>query len=167
MLSVDSEVNRIIAKAAAVMARLNHRVWKNPSLIVKTKARVYQAYVISTLLYDSEALYPTYANQERKLNSFHLRCLRRIVHVQRHDNIPTTEVLERANMTGMFAILSARRVRWLGHVRRKEPGRTPNVLPYGELATGLRPPGRPSPRCKHICKPDLKRCSITSDTWER
>ncbi|WP_353805818.1 hypothetical protein, partial [Acinetobacter baumannii] len=53
-VSVDVEVNRRIAKAAAVMARLNRRVWKNLSLTMKTKLRVYQACVISTLLYGSE-----------------------------------------------------------------------------------------------------------------
>uniref|UniRef100_UPI00339881BD reverse transcriptase domain-containing protein n=1 Tax=Acinetobacter baumannii TaxID=470 RepID=UPI00339881BD len=35
-VSVDVEVNRRIAKAAAVMARLNRRVWKNLNLTMKT-----------------------------------------------------------------------------------------------------------------------------------
>jgi hypothetical protein len=75
-LSIDAEVNGRIAKAAAVMARLNQRVWNNLNLTEKTKLRVYQACVLSTLLYSSEA-WTTYTSHERKLNSFHLRCLRR------------------------------------------------------------------------------------------
>ncbi|KAK4299068.1 hypothetical protein Pmani_028620 [Petrolisthes manimaculis] len=50
-LSIDTEINSRIAKAVAVMARLNKRVWNNPSLTEKTKLRVYQACVLSTLLY--------------------------------------------------------------------------------------------------------------------
>ena len=121
-LSIDAEVNSRIAKAAAVMARQKQRVWNNPSLIVKTKIHVYQACVLSILLYSSEA-WTTYVSQERKLNSFHLRCLRCILHIQWQDKVPNTEVLDRANLKSIFAILSERHLRWLGHVRRMEHDR--------------------------------------------
>uniref|UniRef100_UPI0033949111 hypothetical protein n=1 Tax=Acinetobacter baumannii TaxID=470 RepID=UPI0033949111 len=114
-VSVGVVVNRRIAKAAAVMARLNRRVWKTPSLNMKITLRVYQACVIITLLYGSET-WTTYASQERKLNSFQLRCLRRILQIPRRDNIPNTEVLGRSQMTSMYAILTERRLRWLGNV---------------------------------------------------
>ncbi|WP_353806119.1 hypothetical protein, partial [Acinetobacter baumannii] len=54
-LVLDTELNKRVAKAAGVMARLNSRVWKNPSLTAKTKLRVYQACVLGTLLYVSES----------------------------------------------------------------------------------------------------------------
>ncbi len=53
-LSIDVEINGRIAKAVAVMARLNQRVWSNNNLTVKTKLCVYKACVLSTLLYSSE-----------------------------------------------------------------------------------------------------------------
>ncbi|GAA6071721.1 uncharacterized protein LOC117871822, partial [Tachysurus ichikawai] len=150
-LSVDTDVNGRIAKASAVMARLNQRVWKNHNLTEKTKICVYQACVLSTLLYSSEA-WTTYASQEVKLNSFHLRCLRRILRIQWQDKVPNTEVLERTGMNSMFSILSERRLCCLGHVRRMDPGCIPKDLLYGELAEGARLTGRPRLRYKDVCK---------------
>jgi hypothetical protein len=164
-LSLEAEVNKRIGKAVGVMARLNQRVWRNPCLTTKTKLRVYRACVLGTLLYGSET-WTTYANQEKKLNSFHLRCLRRILRIQRHDNIPNTEVLDRANMPSMMGILHERRLRWLGHVRRMDPGRIPKDLLYGEISVGTRPTGRPQLRYVDLCKRDLKCCDINLRTWE-
>ena len=58
---------------------------------------VYNAYIISTLLYGSEA-WPTYTKHERKLNSFHLRSLRRILGINWSDKVPNAQVLERAGL---------------------------------------------------------------------
>ena len=99
-LSLDAEINTRIAKAAAVMSKLNRRVWQNNNLTQMTKPCVYQACVLSTLLYSSEA-WTTYTRQEKKLNSFHLRCLRRILDISWQDKIINTEVLERASSFSM------------------------------------------------------------------
>lgn len=45
-LSLDREIDKRIAKAAGVMAKLSKTVWDNP--------KVYQACVIGTLLHGSE-----------------------------------------------------------------------------------------------------------------
>ncbi|XP_022082509.1 uncharacterized protein LOC110974885 [Acanthaster planci] len=89
-----------------------------------------------------------YARQERRLNSFHLRCLRRISGSSWQDRVPTTEVLEKANTQSKFVMLSHRRLRWLGHVRRMEDGRLTKDVLYGELSAGSRPAGRPMLRFK-------------------
>ena len=52
-LSLDAEINKRIGKAASTLARLTARVWTRPKLSVKTKMAVYNACVISTLLYSS------------------------------------------------------------------------------------------------------------------
>ena len=62
--SLDAEISCRIAKAAAVMAKLNKRVWGNDLLSERTKMCVYQACDLSTLLYGSES-WTTYARQER------------------------------------------------------------------------------------------------------
>ena len=72
-LSLDAELDMQIGKAATVMACLAKRVWDNPILTINTKMRVYQACVLSTLLYGSEA-WTLYSCHERRLNAFHLRC---------------------------------------------------------------------------------------------
>lgn len=154
-LSLDKELDSRIGKASAAMARLSKRVWENSKLTIKTKILVYQACVLSTLLYGSESWTP-YARQERRLNTFHQRCLRRILGISWQDHISNNDILKRAGMLSMFALLTQRRLRWLGHVTRMKDGRLPKDILYGELATGSRPTGRPSLRYKDVCKRDLK-----------
>ncbi|XP_050707118.1 uncharacterized protein LOC126992423 [Eriocheir sinensis] len=106
------------------------------------------------------------ARQERKLNSLHMRCLRRILNITWQDKITNNTVLERAGMTSMFTLLKQRRMRWLGHVVRMDDGRIPKDLLYGELTEGTRPTGRPKLRYKDVCKRDLKALHINTDSWE-
>ena len=54
-----------IVKASAAMAGLTKKVWKNTMLTIKSKTQVYQACVLSTLLYGSESWTP-YTQQERR-----------------------------------------------------------------------------------------------------
>ena len=88
-LSLDTELNMRIGKASAAMAHLTKRVWENTMLTIKTKTQVYQACVLSTLLYSSES-WTLYTRQERRLNMFHLRCFRRILGISWQDHISNT-----------------------------------------------------------------------------
>ena len=106
-LSIDVEVNSRIAKATAGVAKLNQRVWNNSSFTEKTRIHVYQACVLSTLLYGSES-WTTYGSHEKMLNSFHQRWLRCILHITWKDKISNMEVLESANMRLMYTILCER-----------------------------------------------------------
>ncbi|XP_066282992.1 uncharacterized protein [Branchiostoma lanceolatum] len=164
-LSLDKEIDKRIGKAATTLARLTTRVWENPKLSVKTKMAVYNACVLSTLLYGSET-WSTYAKQENRLNAFHMRCMRRILGISWKDKVTNTEVLSRAGLPTMFTLLRQRRLRWLGHVRRMEDGRIPKDLLYGELISGKRRTGRPQLRFKDVCKRDLKALDINTEHWE-
>ena len=164
-LSLDSEIDKRIGKAATTLARLTSRVWENPKLTTHTKMAVYNACIISTLLYGSES-WTTYARQEKRLNSFHMRCLRRILGISWQDKIPNTEVLDKAGLPSMFTLLRQRRLRWLGHVRRMEDGRIPKDILYGQLAAGKRRTGRPQLRYSDACKRDMKALDINFRDWE-
>ena len=85
-LSFDTEIDRRIGKAATTLTRLTSRVWTNPKLTVKTKMVVYNACVVSTLVYGSET-WTTYVRQEKRLNSFHLRSIRRILGISWQDSV--------------------------------------------------------------------------------
>ena len=69
--SLDAEISFINAKAASVMAKLKKRVWGNVLLSERTKMCLYQACVLSTLLYCTD-WWTTYSRQERQLNVFHI-----------------------------------------------------------------------------------------------
>ena len=163
-LSLDSELNVRIGKAAMAMARLTKRVWDNSLLTINTKMKVYQACVLSTLLYGSET-WTLYSRQERRLNAFHMRCLRQLLGITWQDHITNAEVLSRAGLPSMYAMLTQRRLRWLSHVCRMDDGRIPKDIMYGELATGTRPTGGPTLRYKDVCKRDLKTCNVKLQLW--
>ena len=154
-----------IGKASTAMARLATRVWDNSMLTTNSKMKVYQVCMHSTLLCGSET-WTLYTRQERRLNTFHLRCLRRILDISWQDHVSNKEVLEQAGIQSVFAILSQKRLRWLGHVRRMQDGRIPKDILYGELATGSRPAGRPVLRYKDVCKRDMKTGNINPADWE-
>ena len=164
-LSLDVEINKRIGKAVTTLGRLTSRVWENPKLTIATKMSVYNACVVSTLLYGSES-WTTYAKQEHKLNSFHTRSLRRILGISWTDRVTNAEVLSRAGLPTMYTLLRQRRLRWLGHVRRMQDGRIPKDVLYGELSTGKRALGRPKLRFKDVCKRDMKALDICPETWE-
>ena len=154
-LSLDTELNTRVGKAATTMARLAKKVRDNSLLTTNTQIKVYQACVLSTLLYGSEA-WTLYSRQEHRLNLFYLCCLRRILGITWQDRVSNTKVLALTRIPSMFALLSKRRLRWLGHVSRIQDGRIPKDILFGELATGSRSTGRPLLRFKDVCKRDLK-----------
>ena len=126
---------------------------------------VYKACVLSTLLYGSET-WTTYSHQERRLNSFHLRCIRRILNITWRDKVSNSEILTKANVPSIHALLTHRRLRWLGHVARMEDGRIPKDILYGQIPVGSRHVGRPMLRFTDVCKRDLMAAEIEVNTWE-
>ena len=94
-LSLDAKIDKRISKAAAVMSKLSKRVWENHQLTFNTRLKLYQPSVFRTLLYGSES-WTTYARQENRLKSFHLRSLRRIMGIRWQDRVTNRAVLEKA-----------------------------------------------------------------------
>jgi hypothetical protein len=151
-LSLDQEINIRIWKAATAINRLRKRVRDNTKLTIKTKTKTFC--FLSTLLYGSET-WSTYMYYERRLNSFHMRCLRGMWGIRWQDKISNNYVLEKADITTVFFMLSLRRLRWLWHTKRMEDGRMPTDLIYGELKIGKRSQGRPLFQYKNVCKLDM------------
>ena len=164
-LSLDAEIDKMIGKAASILARLTARVCTSHKLSVKTEMAVYNACVISTLLYGSET-WTTYAGRERRLNSFHLRSIRRILGLSWQDILTNGDVLSRAGLPSMYTMLGQRRLRWWGHVRRMDDGLISKYILYGELALGRRTTGRPQLRYKDVCIRDMKAVDIDIMSWE-
>ena len=163
--TLDDEIHNRIGKTATTVGRLTKRAWRNPKLTTKTKMSIYQACILSTLLYGSET-WTIYSYQEKKLNSFHLRCLRRLFEISWMDKVSIEEVLQRASLPTVSALIKQRRLRWLGHVRRMDDGRIPKDLLYGETTETTRPVGRLKLRFKDVCKLDLNAMGIPADSWE-
>ena len=106
--SLEIELDRRIGMAASAFTRLGTRVWRNPRLSIKTKVTVYNACVVSTLLYGSEC-WTTYAAQEHRLNVFHMRSLRKLLGISWMSRTPNTIVLPRCGPLIMFTIFRQHR----------------------------------------------------------
>ena len=163
--NIDEEVDYRIARASAAFGRLRERVWERRGLSLQTKLKVYRAVVLPSLLYASET-WTVYSRHARKLNAFHMRCLRMLLHIKWQDKVPDTEVLELAQMESIHSTLMRSQLRWAGHVQRMEDSRLPKRLFYGELKEGRRSHGGQRKRYKDTLKASLKRCNIPPASWE-
>ena len=111
--SLDEELETRIGKAATTFGCLRKWVWDNNRLPLPLKIKVYVACILSILLYGSEG-WTTYRRQERRLNAFHLRCLRSNLGLTWQDCVPNTEILCKTECLDMRTILQKRRLRWTG-----------------------------------------------------
>ena len=162
---INDEAVLRIAKASAAFGNLREKVWEREGLSIQTKLKVYKAVILPSLLYSCET-WTVYSRHSKSLNSFHLKCLRKILKIRWQDKVPDTEVLHRADTTSIHTLISKNQLRWSGHVVRMDDNRLPKRIFYGELATGKRTTGGQYKRYKDTLKASLKNFNIDPDTWE-
>ena len=117
------------------------------------------------ILYGSET-WTTYAGQESRFNTFHLRSIHCILGISWLDKVTNADVLSRAGLPSMYTLFRQCRLRWLGHVCRMDDCRIPKYILYGELALGRRKTGHSHLRYKFVCVRDMKAVHIDTMSWE-
>ncbi|BHF85232.1 hypothetical protein SprV_1002839500 [Sparganum proliferum] len=162
---IDDEVANRISKTSQAFGRIQSTFWNRHGLQLSTKLKMYKAVILLTLLYAAET-WTVYAKQARRLNHFHLSCLRRILRLNRQDRIPDTGVLERTGILSIYNMLRQMQLRWSGHLMRMDDERLPKRLFYGDVATGSRRQGGQIRRYKDIMKSSLRRLQINPTNWE-
>ena len=113
---LDGDIDSRLAKANSAFGRLYKRVWNSNHLKRSTKISVYRAVVLTTLLYGSET-WVAYKHHLRLLERFHQRCLRSILGIHWSDFTTNVEVLAKAGVPSMEALLLKSQLRWAGHVQ--------------------------------------------------
>ena len=91
-----SEVMRRIGLASSITDRLS-RIWSQRHLSLTTKFRLYSCCILAVLLYACETWTLTKADWKR-LESFHLRCQRRILGIKWSDFVTNAEVYARSGL---------------------------------------------------------------------
>ncbi|VDM00579.1 unnamed protein product [Schistocephalus solidus] len=134
---IDDEVAQRILKISQAFGRLQASVWNSHGIHLKTKLKMYEAVVLTTLLYGAET-WSTYSNQDRKLNHFHLSYLRRILKLRWQCRILDTEVLERTGILSIHAMLNQLQLRRSGHLVRMDEEHLPKRLFYDDFVTSAR-----------------------------
>nr|VZI21294.1 unnamed protein product [Spirometra erinaceieuropaei] len=156
---------RRIAKSSQAFGRLQCTVWNRHGLQLSTKLKMYKAVILPTLLYGAET-WTVYTKQSRRLNHFHLSCLRRILRLSWQDRIPDTDVLERTGILSIHTMLRQMQLRWSGHLMLMDDERLPKRFFYGDFATGSRRRGGQIRRYMDTLKSSLKRLQINPTNWE-
>ena len=108
----------------------------------------------------------TYHRHIRKLDRFHMKCLRRLARIKWQDKVTNTEVLRLYNISGIEAMISRSQLRWSGHVVRMPDYRIPNRIFYVELESGQRSRGGQMEQFKDSLKATQKSSGINLETWE-
>jgi len=146
-VGIDVVVNNRTAKASAAFGRLKKNVWEHRGLSITTKLKIYRAVVLTALLHACE-IWTIYSRYAKQLNHFHSGCLRRILRIKWQDKIPDSEVLRRACIPSIYAVLQKTQLRWAGHLVRMSDSRLPKQIFYGELSSGKRSAGGQKKRYK-------------------
>ncbi|KAK3860523.1 hypothetical protein Pcinc_033430 [Petrolisthes cinctipes] len=160
------DVENRIRAAHSAYGRLSCRVFNNHALTMATKIMVFQAIVLSTLLYACET-WTLYRSDIQSLERFQQYKLRQILKIPWESHTTNVAVLNQASVTSVEATIIHHRLRWAGHVQRMEPFRLPKIMLYGELANGTRPRGAPKLRYKDQLKRTLALTNIDPSSWEQ
>nr|VZI33655.1 unnamed protein product [Spirometra erinaceieuropaei] len=161
---INDEVVRPISKASQDLGVFN-AVWNRHGPQLSTKRKMCKTVTLPTLLYGAETL-TVYTKQARRLNHFHLSCLRRIPKLRWQDRIPDTDVLEGTEILSVYAMLIQLQLRWSDHHVRMGDERLPERLFYGDIATGSRRQGGQIRRFKDTLKSSLKCLQIDPSNRE-
>ena len=118
---MNPDVDKRIAQASKAFGTLRKAVFMDKNLSIKTKRKVYQACVLSVLLYGSECWIPL-GKHLRRLDSFHHRCVRTILGIfnqmQLTQHISSEDVRQRWGDLKTATRVRKRRLEWLGHLAR-------------------------------------------------
>ena len=146
------------------------KLWGAKHLSVSTKVKCYRAYVLPILLFGSETWALT-KEQSLMLERVHTSCLRSILGVKLSDRHSNAHVRSVCGMQSLSRIITANRLRWLGHVGRMEPGRLPHIALFSSrcLPHGVRTrakAGRPRLRWEDCVLQDLAAVGVQEEDWE-
>ena len=157
---LDEELRTRIGRASATFGQL-FKIWRS-KISLKTKLRIYNAVVISTLLYGSETCATT-ISEEKRLDVFDNRCLRRILGIKWFHRVRNTTVRERTGQIPASLLLKTRRLKWFGHVSRMGQERLPKALSQWRLENAKRRRGRCRTRWKDAVERDARLAGLDQE----
>ena len=121
-------------------------MWAFPSLKNAKQAELIRLFssaskVLSRSLYSCETWALTKAQLQR-MESFHMKCLRRILGITLWDHIPNVNILHSCQISSISLMVQQARLRWLGRLGRMPDDRLPRSTSFGIPLHGSRARGR-------------------------
>ena len=140
-------------------------VWRSASYSTKTKLRIYQSCVLSTLLYGSECWRMTEQDLS-KLASFHTANLRKILRIFWPQKISNDQLLRQTKQEDIRTLVNRRRWRWIGHVMRKASNNIARIAMHW-TPEGKRSRGRPKTTWRRTVEKRLRGLNYSWSTIEK
>ncbi|KAK3512930.1 hypothetical protein QTP70_029086, partial [Hemibagrus guttatus] len=141
---MDSEIDRRIGAAAAVMRSMYRSVVVKKELSRKAKLSIYQSIYVPTLTYGHELWVMTERVRSR-IPAAEMSFLRRVAGCSLRDRVRSSVTWEELGVEPLLLHIERGHLRWLGHLFRMPPGRLPGEV-LRACPTGKRPRGRPRTR---------------------
>lgn len=165
---MDVDVDKRIAQASKAFGALRKAVFLDKNLSLATKRKIYNACVLSVLLYGAECWTPL-RKHERRLNTFHHRCVRTILGISNRqqwtNHIAMAEVRKRWGDEELAVEkVKKRRLEWLGHLARMPNHRIPKAVLFSWLPQ-RRPKCGPRKRWRDQIRKDLKNIGVEEEVW--
>ena len=129
----------------------------------KLKDKVYKTAIKPAMVYGAECW--AVRKKERKLHTTETRMLRWARVKTRLDHVRNVDIWKEAHMYPMAEFLRENRLRWFGHVQRRDKDdATRNILQME--VDGKRNRGRPKLRGRDLVKDDMARNQVTTEMAE-
>ena len=120
MIDTPTDIKRRKSLSIEAMNKLK-QVWRNKRVSTKTKLRIFNAYISSIFLYNSE-LWSLNRSMEGAIDAFQRRLLRRMINVTWPKKICNEKLNCITKAIPWSRIISNRRLRWFGHLIRLPEG---------------------------------------------
>ncbi len=150
-LCEDFDVNERISKASGAFGKCKRMIFKNRELSIESKARAFDAFVLSILFYQSEC-WALRDDQKRRVCVFFNRCVRVLTGINRlmqhHRHLTSEDMAKKAGLRSCESYLNERFLRWVGHVARMSRSRTPRLSLFAWY-DGPRAEGKPRQTLRH------------------
>ena len=162
---MDEEISQRIKSAWYNWKKVSGVLCDN-KISARLKGKVYKSVVRPALLYSSET-WPMKRAQERRMEVAEMRMLRWMCGVTRRDRIKNAYIRGTVKVTEITKKMQERRLRWFGHVMRKEEESVCRRVMNMEVP-GKRRRGRPKKRWKDTLNEDMREKDIqVNDTQDR
>ena len=161
---MDMELESRITKATAAFNMLRNVIWHRKTVSINSKLKIFRACVLPVLFYGSKTWYPIVA-QERRINTFYMKCLRTLVGLNLGDRVPNQTILQLTGQPAVEDIMRRNRLRWFGHVSRMENNQGEASLSKKVMFSYFPNEKRPGnvtirKRCEVKITNDLEKCHV-------
>src|ERR1700755_1672748 len=161
---IAGDIEERIGKFSRGVGQL-YPLLRNRHVPRKVKVLVYTTMLRPMLMYGSEAWTLTTRTKSR-VEAAEMKVLRLIVGVSRWERRRSSEIREELEVEPILDLVERQQLKWYGHVRRMDGGRSPAIF-YDWHPEGGRPVGRPRKRLRDgVSDAILKRGSTIAEVEE-